>query len=100
LCADSLPNTYDYISIVETLEHFDRPFFILDKCLGHARKSVIVSVPYAPDYTGKSAWDEHRFAFNEKTFVDTKYKFKIAKITDYVKDTRSKCIIYEFFPQL
>lgn len=95
---DKLPDSYDFISIIETLEHFDHPFSILDKCLKHVRKSIIVSVPFTPGYTGRVNFGEHRYSFNEKTFVNTKYKYRIAKITDHVKVTDSKCIIYEFFP--
>ena len=94
---DPLPGTYDYITIIETLEHFDDPFFVIDKCLQHARVAVIVSVPYTPQYSGKVlAVSEHRYCFNENTF--SKYSFRIAQITDYIKSTDERCIIYEIYP--
>jgi SAM-dependent methyltransferase len=97
---NDLPGTYDFISVIETLEHFDNPFFILNKCLPYAKKSVIVSVPYSPGYTGRIVRGEHRYAFNEKTFAASKYKFRIVKITGYVQTTNDKCIVFEFFPPL
>ena len=93
-----LLDTYDYITIVETLEHFDSPFFVINKLLKHVKKSLIVNVPYYPYFTGKIAEVEHRYAFNKNTFTDSEYNFRVVKITDFVKVTRSRCIIYEFFP--
>jgi len=41
----SIINNYDYILIIQTLEHFDCPFEIIDKCIEHC-KYLIISVPY------------------------------------------------------
>jgi len=90
---DEIPEHYDYITIVETLEHFENPFFIVDKCLNKC-ETLIISVPYTEDYEGKIDFvDEHRYAFNEKTFEE--YNSRVLKITDFMKETGGKCIIYE-----
>jgi len=94
---DPLTDIYDHIIVIETLEHFDNPFFIINKLLKHAKKSVIISVPYSPKFTGKIAGMEHRYAFNENTFSNSRYNYRIFKITDFIKATKSKCIIYEIF---
>ncbi len=48
-CADiqtyEFPKKYTYIVIVRALEHFTEPFSIVDRCLEHAIKSVIISTP-------------------------------------------------------
>lgn len=96
---DPISNLYDYITIVETLEHFDNPFMIVDKCLQYINNSLIVSVPYSPSYTGpinRKQCSEHRFAFNEKTFRG--YDSRVVKVTDFIKATRDRCIIYSIFP--
>jgi len=98
LCLDILkgpiPGEYDYITIIETLEHFDNPFHLLDKCLKHAREAVIISVPYKQRLPIAS---EHRYMFDEKTFA--KYRCETVKVSDYVKVTKSKCIIYKITPR-
>lgn len=38
-------NNYNYIIIIQTLEHFEYPFEIIDKCIEHC-KYLIISVPY------------------------------------------------------
>lgn len=94
---EPLRDTYDYITIVETLEHFDDPFLVIDKLLNSVNNSIIISVPYTPNDTGHRSWDEHRYAFNENTFVDAGYDCRIAVITDFIKATGHKCIIFEIF---
>ena len=90
---DPIPGKYDYITIIETLEHFNNPFPILDKCLEHAREAVIISVPYRQKATLVS---EHRYMFHENTFA--KYRRETVKLSDYVNVTKSKCIIYKITP--
>jgi len=93
---DLIPGTYDYISLVETLEHFENPFEIIEKCLGHVKKGIIICVPYDADYTGKTVHISlHRYIFNEKTFIG--YNSRIVKITDVMPSIKSRCIIYEIF---
>jgi 2-polyprenyl-3-methyl-5-hydroxy-6-metoxy-1,4-benzoquinol methylase len=91
---DPIPEKYDYIIIVQTLEHFDDPFVVVDKCLGHIKSALIVSTPYYPESSGKiTEVSEHRYTFNENTFKN--YKSKVLKVTDFVKETNSQCIIFE-----
>jgi 2-polyprenyl-3-methyl-5-hydroxy-6-metoxy-1,4-benzoquinol methylase len=91
---DKISEKYDFITIIETLEHFDDPFFIVDKCLMSCKESVFVSTPYTQNYSGKIDFvDEHRYAFNERTFE--KYNSRVLKITDFMKETGGRCIIYE-----
>ena len=94
---DSIQKKYDYISIIETLEHFDDPFKVVDKCLKYVKKALIISVPYIPLHSGKIVHlSEHRYYFNNKTFKN--YKCRKIIITDFVKETRHKCIIYVIEP--
>jgi 2-polyprenyl-3-methyl-5-hydroxy-6-metoxy-1,4-benzoquinol methylase len=94
-----IPEKYDYITMIETLEHFDNPFAVVDKCLKHVRQSLIISAPY---YSQKHLSEkminlsEHRYTFNEKTFAN--YNCRVAKITEFIKVTEARCIIYEIRP--
>ena len=57
------------------------------------KKAIIIMTPYTSQYTGKINNGEHRYSFNENTFLNLlDYKYLI---TDYVNDTKSKCIIYK-----
>jgi 2-polyprenyl-3-methyl-5-hydroxy-6-metoxy-1,4-benzoquinol methylase len=88
---------YHYILLIQTLEHFSDPFSILNKCLKQVKKAVIISVPYRAEYTGKNRRvGFHRYYFNEETFLN--YNVRVVKVTDFVKVTESKCIIYEISP--
>ncbi|MDD5457828.1 MAG: class I SAM-dependent methyltransferase [Phycisphaerae bacterium] len=96
---DPIATKYDYITIIQTLEHFDKPFFVIDKCLQYVNKSLIISVPYrqkvsSPGLINKS---EHRWSFDEDIFRD--YNHKVVKVSDFIKSTDAKCIIYQIFPQ-
>jgi len=94
---EALPGTYDYITIIETLEHFDDPFPIIDKCLDRVREAVIVSTPYEQHYTGRNLGaHEHCYSFNEKTFSD--YNCRVVNVTDFVESSQSRCIIYQIKP--
>jgi len=95
---DDIPDMYDYITIIETLEHFDKPFHVVDKCLKHVQRSLIISTPYSSDApSGKvSGVGEHRYLFNEDTFKG--YRHRVAKITTYVEATKGQCIVYEIEP--
>lgn len=94
-----IPQEYDYIVIITTLEHFDEPFAIVDKCLKHVRKSLIISVPYTPFYSGKIiVVSEHRYYFNKETFK--MYNSRIVGIKKHGKDIKKQeeVIIYEIRP--
>lgn len=99
IVAEPVPRAFDYITLIEVLEHFERPFEILDKCLAKATRAVIVSVPYTPEYTGPcyDRVDEHRYSFNESTLIQY-CTARVVKITDIVSATQSRCIIYEITP--
>ncbi len=95
---DTIPDKYDYITIVETLEHFDDPFVVVDKCLRHVGESLIISAPYKQKKSSGKILNgsEHRRAFDEETFG--KYNCRVVRITDFVKSTQARCIIYEIRP--
>lgn len=94
-----IPDRFDYVLIIETLEHFDDPFIVVDRCLKATDRALIVSVPYSPDKNGRVYHaSEHRFHFNERTFT-TYENAAVIKITDYVKTTKGRCIIYEIRPE-
>ncbi len=94
---EPIPGDYDYILVVETLEHFDNPFPVVDKCLKHVRKALWISVPYRQEL-GKPRLEMtvHRFRFDEETFK--RYNGRVAKVTDYIEVTQDRCIIYELKP--
>jgi 2-polyprenyl-3-methyl-5-hydroxy-6-metoxy-1,4-benzoquinol methylase len=91
---DPIPEKYDYITIIETLEHFDKPFVVVDKCLKHVKESIIISTPYSPHFSGRirRRVEEHRYFFNEKTFAN--YNYRVVKITE----SKPERIIYEIRP--
>jgi len=45
ICSYEFNRKYDYITIIRTLEHFSKPFQILDKCLNFATHCVLLNVP-------------------------------------------------------
>ena len=97
ITTDSIPGVFDYIAIVETLEHFDDPFAVLDRCLKRVRKAVIVCVPYNQSLTWTVRWGkEHRRSFDEDTFSG--YSGRVVRITDFLKDTGNRYIVYEIRP--
>jgi len=44
------PGKYDYITMLSTLEHFNNPLTVVDKCLLFANKALLVEVPYAGNF--------------------------------------------------
>jgi len=94
---DSIPGDFDFVTIIETLEHFDNPFTIVDKCLKNARRSVIVCVPYRQNLSWAVRWGkEHRSAFDEKTF--SAYDSRVVRVTDVLQGTGNRYIVYEIRP--
>lgn len=83
---------WDYITLVDTLEHFYNPFPIIDKRLKHA-SSIIVRVPYKQKLPFKRL-RYHKYTFDKNTFRE--YKHKIIRIT---KDPNVKgnYIIFQIF---
>lgn len=95
---ESLQDSYDYITIVETLEHVDDAYKVTDMLLKHVRKYLIVSVPYSPDLpSGKIAkGGAHVFAFNDETF--TGYNHEILH-KDILHSGTMPRIIYRISPK-
>ncbi len=91
---DSIPGTFDHITIIQTLEHFDDPFFVVEKCLEHTKNSLIISTPY--DQNTSFTFGEHRFSFDENTF--DRFNSRVAKVTNYSPQLGYKCIVYEIRP--
>lgn len=91
---DQIPEIFDLITIVETLEHFNDPFTVVDKCIRSCSDKLVISVPYSEDGSGPSrSLGEHRYCFDEGTFRDYE---ELAEpfVTPYVEATKSRCIIY------
>ena len=63
LLKDPIPGKYDYMLVVETLEHFAEPMKILRKIYDVAFKGVIVTVPYKGDQS-----PVHPISFDEQSF--------------------------------
>lgn len=62
---DELPNKYDFILLIEVLEHLDQPKKAVEKYLRYARKNLLVTVPYKHE-----GWKEHMYKFNTTSFDD------------------------------
>lgn len=94
---DQLPKKYDYITIIETLEHITEPFPVVDKCLRNVNKSLIISVPFTPDLpTGKiKGGGVHVYSFNKKSFQN--YNSEI-KLIDVLHEGTMPRIIFEIKP--
>lgn len=61
VCNNPLPDTYDYIVSMHTFEHLEDPVGLLERCRDHARKKVVINVPYG-DFKTQDA--EHLFKFD------------------------------------
>jgi len=97
---DPIPATYDYILIVETLEHLSNPFEVVDKCLKYTRKSLWISVPLADNASGRRPGKtvnvgEHVFDFNKESFSN--YQARITLI-DVINDGLMPRIVFEIKP--
>lgn len=94
---DTFPAVYDYILVIETLEHFRNPFKIIDILLQFVRKKVFLSVPYNEneDELGKvSLYAKHLYNFNEQS-LEKISKSRVLKITDHMKSTKQRCVFFE-----
>jgi SAM-dependent methyltransferase len=60
---EQVPGEYDYILVIQTLEHFAHPVVVLDKLYKAARKAVIVTVPYKGSIS-----TTHPISFDEQSF--------------------------------
>lgn len=95
---DLLPQKYDFIVLSHILEHFNDPFPIVDKCLKFTNKALVIITPYIEKFDNPRLYakSEHRYLFNEHTFLQ--YKCTILKITDYIENLGYKYIIYKMEP--
>jgi 2-polyprenyl-3-methyl-5-hydroxy-6-metoxy-1,4-benzoquinol methylase len=86
---EEIAGVYDFILLIEILEHLDDPFAVVDKCLKSVRRAVIVMTPLNPsDYSGPVKGDfkssEHRYAFSREAFAG-RYHYELCKeFGDYV----------------
>ena len=92
------PGKYDYITLIHTLEHFNNPYPIVDKCLKFVDRALIIQVPYVEQFDSPYLYSRctHRYLFNEKTFSG--YNCKILKITEYINIAGYRYIIYGLSP--
>ena len=92
------PKKYDYITLMSTLEHFNNPFPIVDRCLKFVNKALIICVPYTEQFDEPRLYSRglHRYLFNEKTFGG--YHFKILQVTEFIESTGYRYIIYKLKP--
>jgi SAM-dependent methyltransferase len=92
---DDLPASFDYIMMASTIEHFNDPFFVVDKCLKAVRKALIIFTPYTQHFDNPVLYSrgQHRYLFNEHTF--DKYKPQVLKITEPIKETGYRYILYK-----
>ncbi len=86
---DKLKKDYDYILLIETLEHINNPIKIVRKYLEHCNKKMIVTVPYH-----ERGWKEHIYSFDEHSFQSIK-EFKKYKILRK-PGTDTQIILYIF----
>ena len=92
------PKKYDYITLVSTLEHFNEPYYIVEKCLKFVDKALFVISPYTREFTEPRLYgvSQHRYLFNENSFL--KYHSQILRITEKVEFTGYRYIIYKIIP--
>lgn len=64
---DKLKKNYDYILLIETLEHVNNPIKVAKKYLKYCNKRMIVTVP-----CHERGWKEHVYSFNENSFDKVK----------------------------
>ncbi len=90
---------YDYLTLIHILEHFDDPYPIIDKCLKAVNQAVYISTPYGGEFTNPRLYwkGEHRYLFNEHTFVN--YDCKVLKVTERIEVVGTKYILYKIVPQ-
>ncbi len=95
---DEPPDKYDYITIVHTLEHFNDPYPIVDKCLNFVNKAVIIQVPYVEHFSDPHLYSrgQHRYLFNEKTFSE--YNNSVLSVTDDLNPAGYRYIVYQLLP--
>lgn len=91
---DEIPKSYDYITLIETLEHFDDPYIIVDKCLKSVKQALIITVPYRQNLA--LTFGEHRYRFDKDTFSE--YNCETIKTTGFMRDTACRCIVYSIRP--
>jgi len=74
------PKKYDYITLVSTLEHFNEPYYIVEKCLKFVDKALFVISPYTREFTEPRLYgvSQHRYLYNENSFL--KYHSQIFSI--------------------
>jgi 2-polyprenyl-3-methyl-5-hydroxy-6-metoxy-1,4-benzoquinol methylase len=96
---DVPPRSYDYITLIHILEHFDYPFPIIDKCLKYVKEAIFVSTPYTENFEDPRLYwkGEHRYLFNEHTFKD--YHCTVVGITDFIEAVGSRHIRYKIMPR-
>ena len=88
---DKLKKNYDYILIIETLEHINNPKKAVKKYLKYCNERLIVTVPYK-----EKGWIEHVYKFDTNSFEDIK-EFKKYKIQKIVIRKKMKLIILYIF---
>lgn len=60
LMSENIEGVYDYIVSMHTFEHLEDPVLVLQKCIKHCRKDVIICVPYE-DAWGDDGTHVHKF---------------------------------------
>ncbi|MBU2540539.1 MAG: class I SAM-dependent methyltransferase [Candidatus Omnitrophica bacterium] len=92
------PRKYDFITLIHTLEHFNDPFAIVDKCLKFTNEALIVRTPYIEQFDNPRLYlsGEHRHLFNKHTFE--KYNCEVLHISDHIEAGGYKYILYRIEP--
>jgi SAM-dependent methyltransferase len=74
LLKDPIPPDFDYLLLVQTLEHFRDPGGILARVVSAARRGVVVTVPYRGKINRKHlcSLDEHSFAAYPGASIQTR----------------------------
>lgn len=76
IMTEDLGQDYDYIVSMHTFEHLEDPLAVLQKCIKHARKDVIICVPYG------DAWGNDRTHVHKFTLEDPFTGYKAHRISD------------------
>jgi len=91
---DELIRSYDYILLLETLEHLDDPISVIEKLLKHC-KYLIISVPYKENNNYNLHVYQNFTKDSFKLFNIIDYKVLFKKVTKVTEDSdKDKCSLY------
>jgi len=90
---ERLQGDWDYICLVEILEHLTDPYSVLDQAVSRARVAVFVSVPFKPNApAGPHKCREHVWRFDKHAF--DRYGGRVL-LRDFLNEGKSPRVLFE-----